>query len=835
MLLARLTELLLGLDSGFLSQEGVARLSFTPVLPGPPWAWTFGLLGVGAWWIWRCYRAELTARWGKALLGLRLCTLVLLVAALNGPELTLTRAIRQPSVVAILIDQSQSMAVADMQSAMAHAAGPSTGPATPVSIPRWQAAVGLLTSSSAGKATDSASPGELPGLLAGLAKQHEVRLYTFGNDAHLISGAAGNETGLSALKPTEDRTNLSKSLQRVTEDLAGQRLAGVVVLTDGREVPQSASANPSVTQAADHFAGQNVPVVAVVLGADRPPKNLALAGLNVQESAFANDLVLARATLSMMGMPAGNPVTVRLVNGVTGEQLAGVDGKPATTTVTPDAAGSSASGQVQVPVEVAFRPGSVGTLDVKMVVDEVQGEIDTQDNSVAARMAVMEARVVVLFVDGDPRWEYRYLKNELIRDKLIDVSCLLASADTGFAQEGDRPITRFPTTMEELATYDVIVLGDVSPRYFSDAQLRLIEEFVSQKGGGLAVVAGVRHTPGQYRGTVLEKVLPVRLGGLGTAGTVPGGAVRPFRIRPTEAGTASGFFRFLPDAQANAAYIASDLPSLFWYGQGVSAKPGVSEVYAEHPTDSGPDGRPAPLLVAGRYGAGRTIFSAIDDSWRWRYYTGESAFNTYWVQQLHWLARSRRLGQRTFALSVEKGVVEVGQNATVRLRVLDGRLLNGRPPPDVEIKDEAGMLVGKVPLVAQDSSGENWQGTWKVDRLGTLSIVDEALTRLTAGLGPQAKAGDEPEWPIVTGIRSRLELEDPRPSLQWPTEQATRSGGKVVEFSRAREEIPRLLPSRERIIPQETRQPILSSPLMLGLFIILLTLEWVGRKLKGLA
>ena len=72
--------------------------------------------------------------------------------------------------------------------------------------------------------------------------------------------------------------------------------------------------------------------------------------------------------------------------------------------------------------------------------------------------------------------------------------------------------------------------------------------------------------------------------------------------------------------------------------------------------------------MIGTYGTGWTIFSAIDDSWRWRFYTGESVFNTYWVQQLRYLARGRKIGQRKMTFAADRDVYELGGQVNVRLR-----------------------------------------------------------------------------------------------------------------------------------------------------------------------
>src|SRR4029079_11624086 len=118
-------------------------------------------------------------------------------------------------------------------------------------------------------------------------------------------------------------------------------------------------------------------------------------------------------------------------------------------------------------------------------------------------------------------------------------------------------------------------------------------------------------------------------------------------------------------------FIKDDLPAIFWYCRGITAKGGVGETFAEHPTDIGPDGRKAPILVFGRFGAGRTMFSAIDDSWRWRFYTGESVFDTYWIQQLRHLARSRKIGQRKINFNASRDTYTLGESVRLELTVLD--------------------------------------------------------------------------------------------------------------------------------------------------------------------
>ncbi len=296
----------------------------------------------------------------------------------------------------------------------------------------------------------------------------------------------------------------------------------------------------------------------------------------------------------------------------------------------------------------------------------------------------------MLYVDGYPRWEYRYLKDQMIRDKTMDISCLLTSADPTFHQEGTRPDSpqQFPESIEKLMDFDVILFGDVDPRQFADAQLQMVNDFVSKRGGGFGMIAGERFSPAQYRGTPIEAILPVNITKVDTD-QGHSSITQGFRPALTKTGEESSIFRFFTDRAANTEFLTNQIQPIFWYCHGITVKPGVGEVYAEHPSDTGPDGHHAPLLVLGRFGAGRTWFSAYDDSWRWRFYTGESVFDTYWVQQVRYLARSKKLGQRRLTLTSSRPNYELGEQVRLNLRILDPQLLQQLPEQiHVDITDE---------------------------------------------------------------------------------------------------------------------------------------------------
>jgi len=640
--------------------------------------------------------------------------------------------------------------------------------------------------------------------------EHEIRIASDPDIAPAVAAVA-------KLEPVGDSTQVLASILTTLHDLQGQRVAGVVVLTDGRDTPAH-----NISEGIEALKDYGVKVFPVAVGSEREPKNITVQGIELDDIAFQGDVVNVRAMVRATGYEPNHAVHLVLKDKKTGKPVMNKENKPAEVTVNiPD--------DKPVPVELQWQTSELGTKDLVFEAVGQPGELDATDNAREALVSVLDAKVNVLFVDGYPRWDYRYLKNALIRDKTVSVSCLLASADFNFLQEGNKPLPsagknvagHFPDTLAQLMEYDVIVLGDVDPHYFSDNQLQLINEFVN-RGGGFEMVAGERYAPQAYRNTPIEPILPVTLAHVEqTDPTVP--ITQGYRPVITKAGETTSLFRFFADRQKNADFIQHLIPELFWYCRGVTAKPSVGEVLAEHPTDIGPDGRKAPLLVAGRFG-GRTIFSAMDDSWRWRFYTDEPVFDTYWVQQLRYLARNRKIGQRRLTLTADQPVYELGGQVRLLLRVIDPGL--ARQLPDqirVEVKDAGGQTVRVENMVRQDGSGgETFAGSYTADKVG----------KYTIHLPPIVTGVDMMETPIEVTL-PKLELEDPRVDHVQLSRLAAETLGKPIDLANAAAEL-NAIPSVKRDEPKPNGEPLWNAPITMVLFVLLIGGEWVVRKINGL-
>ncbi|HEX4053735.1 MAG TPA: glutamine amidotransferase [Tepidisphaeraceae bacterium] len=821
----RLFEIILGLPSGFLSRQGHFTLQFNPSWPlqqyvGGAAVWNFILIVLSAALVVTIYRREGRTRRTRLILGiLRGALLGLVLLLLNRPVLTLGQARREPSVLAVLVDDSISMKVKDATLADGKPAS------------RLDAVVDLLG-------------GEDGRLLRQLAAVHDVRIYDFSRGPKEIanipgpSGATSEPTSrksdtavddavdaLRDLKPEGNGTQVVSSLTNVLQDLQGQRLAGVVVLTDGRETPAQA---PADALAAVKAFG--VDIFPIAVGSDHMPQNIAVQSVTFEDTAFVNDYTNLHVTLQASGYEPNHPITLALLrqsrqNGQT-VNVPVLDDSGNEITQTVEAVDDKPFG-----ADLQFKPTEADIPVANLVVEAKPqpGEMDDSDNFHPARLDVLDDNITVLYVDGYPRWDYRYLKNSLLRDKTIKVSCLLTSADPSFRQEGsddpNRPqhqdswrITAFPESMDQLLDYDVVIMGDVDPRQFTDAQLQMVSDFVSKKGGGFAMVAGPRWSPQSYRNTPIESILPVIITHT-EADDERQSITEGFRPVLTRAAAHYPIFRFFPQWAANEEFVKNHLPPIFWYCRGVMIKPGVGITLAEHPTDLGPDDHKAPILVIGAYGTGRTIFSAIDDSWRWRFYTGESVFNTYWVQQLRYLARGRKIGQRKMTFTADRDVYELGKQVTIQLQPLSPDLIQQLSPPvTVQIIDDAtGQAVRRLDLQRQDAASTIYSGSFTADRIGQFSAKLPHLTSEDSTISFKVAQPDmelqEPQ--VDTSFLNRLATESPIPFAQ--------AAPKLAEIR-----------SAAKVIPIDTAQPLWNAPLVMVVFVTLITIEWIVRKMVGL-
>src|SRR5262249_27748925 len=261
-------------------------------------------------------------------------------------------------------------------------------------------------------------------------------------------------------------------------------------------------------------------------------------------------------------------------------------------------------------------------------------------------------RIKVLYIEGAPRYEFRYVKTLLEREsdeeqgnKTVDLRVVLLDADDDYAKEDKTALVDVPPR-QELFDFDVILLGDVNPDDPKiKGRLKDLADFVRERGGGLLLIAGSDYSPHAYKDTALEAVLPVEP--KSPPKEDEDDREEGFRPVLSYEGLHHPIFSFSSDDAANLA-IWNKLAKIYWWAEGYQSKPGALDL-ALHPdrpslkerrgTDTSTGKHP--LVVQQFVGRGRTMFFGFDETWRWRFREDELHFNHFWIQTVRFLSQSR--------------------------------------------------------------------------------------------------------------------------------------------------------------------------------------------------
>jgi uncharacterized membrane protein len=278
-------------------------------------------------------------------------------------------------------------------------------------------------------------------------------------------------------------------------------------------------------------------------------------------------------------------------------------------------------------------------------------------------------------VSASPKYDFRFLKNLLSRrrqsdttDQLaIELTTVLQEADPDYAKQDTTAVRFFPSSMDELNQYDVVVFADADPNLLGTTALELLSEFVTDRAGGLVVLSGASFTPLAYRGTPLADLLPIEI----DAASIPvmdAELKDGFIPQLTPLGEQMAALQ-LADAISDSRSAWQGLPVWYWYVAAPQLRAGAT-VLAQHPSAKDLTGRPLPLITLQFVGAGKVIFHATDDTWRWaRGDGGEEIYARYWQQILRYLGRARLLqDERRLDFHTDRLEYRADEEVTIRLR-----------------------------------------------------------------------------------------------------------------------------------------------------------------------
>ena len=654
-------------------------------------------------------------------------------------------------------------------------------------------------------------------LVKQLGQHYNLRLYFAGSSARAVGGERSETlAAIQEAAPDEPSSRLGNCLRDVLEAQRGRPTAAVILLTDG-----VTTEGKSLVEAAQYARRKTVPLFLVGLGSDRPARDLRLADLLVDEAAFVGDII--NFDVKLVGEGYTGDAVVKLTRA---GDSAVLDSAPLDERKIKLAKSGAAQG-----VRLAHRADKAGEFEYVVEVVPREGEANVENNVLRRKIAIREETIRVLLVQAYPSFEFRFLKQMLLRElnanqpadaKAAGFRTVLQEADLEYVETDKTAERVFPVSKDELFTYDVLIFGDVNPALLSPSIMQNIYDFVTVRGGGVIFVAGPRYTPLAYRDTPLEPLMPLSLDTV----SVPDQdrqVTEAFHPRLTPLGRASPMMQLADEPAANEKLWQSGLAPLRWFATVPDLRPGV-RILAEHPTARTDDNRSLPIIALQFVGAGKVVFHATDETHRWRFRVGDVYFARYWIQTIRYLCRSRLLsGNRTAELTTDREQYRRGEVVQLRVRFLDDRLAPAQDDGVTVVVQREGSERRSITLRRNSSD----RGVFE----GSAAQLPDGQYR--AWVAAPTLEGQPPSLQFAIAAPPG-ELARTQMDVLELREAAKISVGKFYHFQDAGKLLNDLPRGRQVRIESLPPKPIWNAPLLAGIFVGLIAAEWMLRKRVGL-
>ena len=593
---------------------------------------------------------------------LRLMALATVVFCLFRPVLVLSSIVPQQNFLGILIDNSRSMEIADRDNE-----------------PRRTF-------------VDRSFESETSRLRAALADRFALRFFKF-------SSATERLTDLNELDYEGTRTDLGSALNRARDELSGVPLSGLVVVSDGADNSESV-----LTESLRGLSTDGIPVYTVGLGHEAFERDIQLSRVEMPRSVLQGTSLVIDVVIGQVGY-SGTSIVVqaedegRLVS--TEDVQLPANGEPAT-------------------VRMRLTATETGPRIFRFSVPVQAGEMVTQNNVREVLIVVEDRREKILYFEGEPRFEVKFVRRAVADDENLQVVVLQRTADNKYLRldvdDADTLVGGFPKTREELFQYRGLILGSIEARYFTPDQLRMIASFVNQRGGGFLMLGGrSAFAEGGYVGTPIADILPVVLGEPLLIDGNP--AFTEITVSPTRAGQTHPVMQ-VDDTEEASAERWRNLPAVSSLNPIFETKPGATTLLTG---TSESDERI--VLAFQRYGAGKTLALPIQDSWMWQMHADvapdDMTHELFWRRLLRWLVDG--VPDQVVA-SVRRDHVEPGEPIELLTEVVDGTYLRMNNSQVIaEMTSPSGDFV-EIPL--------DWTTERDGEYKGHITPTEEGLYRI---------------------------------------------------------------------------------------------------------
>ena len=706
---------------------------------------------------------------GWLLVLLRGVFFLILLVLIMRPSLVLSTLVPRENILSILVDNSRSMGIRD------------TGE------PRGQAARRLLSEDS--------------DFVSDLEEKFYLRFFRFDSHSKRIEAPF-------QLDWQGNQTNLTAGLERILSENKNLPLGGIVLFSDGSD-----NSYRDFTEVLSELKVRNIPVHAVGLGPEAPTRDIEITQVSAPRSLLPDTVAIVRVTLRRWGFTGSRGLLeVREGNSLlqTKEVYFPRDSKT-------------------LVEELKLTPKSEGIKTYHFRLLPLEGEQIRENNQRTTVIQVRNSKPRILYVEGHPRWEYKFIRQAMAEDENLRLETLLRTALNKFYRQGIAEETilaaGFPSTRKELFDYKALIFGSVESSFFTYPQMEMVRDFVGKRGGGFLMLGG--HSSfgaGLYQNTPIEEILPVWLDSTGQDDHTSTSRYVQTRgqFRLTQHGNRHPALQLLPAEEGNDSQKWSEMPELTDWNRVGSTKSGAILLAHLRADEAHHD---VPLLVFQRYGRGQTLALLTGSSWRWQMLQDhqDQSHETFWRQMLRWLVRSAK-----DPVMVETEREIYGENEVVRIRAeVNDRSFNRINDARVEalITSPSGVL-SKLPLQWSAHEDGVYQEEWIPQEEGLYQV--QVLTeRKTTGQESYGQAATH----FLISSRTR-EYFDAFQKPEFLQKLARETGGNYYTLSNV-QRIP------EEIVYTKKRSSVIEvldlwdMPINLLLLVSLLVSEWILRKSRG--
>lgn len=755
-------------------------------------------------------------RW--VLLFFRLCVIGWLLFLILKPLWVEEEIVKTPRPIVVLIDNSKSMQQQDQRTTNEDRLRVN------IAYTNWSdEAVKAPARPTRQDFVKLAINGQKLGLLKKLAEKGPVQAYLFGRTSRRLSEEdlskfAEASSEKLPYKASEPETRLYDAiLERVRQESVDMP-AAIVVLTDGRDIGSSVT----LEEAAKECLARGVPLYVYGVGCSNL-ESLQVKEVIAPEIVFVKDTATVRVRWRAQGITKGEFNVQLNLNG----QLIDEKGVPVI------------EGLEDYEHEFKFVPrkdqitSGAGELVATVTLDRKE---DALTDSLNRAVRVADDKVKVLYLEGQPRFEYKFLRNVLLRDRRVDLTVFQTDADPDVTRV--KPYIREFPDRKDLFSYNMIILGDFPREVLGENGPELIREFV-EKGGGLILLAGRLHAPAEYVNTKLAEALPVEFQEIKF---VPDPGLKPsgFLPRRTLQGERSEMLSLADDPKLNNQYW-QELPPIYWHYPVTKLRPAATALLV-HPTATLENGAAMPIIAMQYYGRGLSVFWGMEETWAWRQNKEDEFYARLWGQLIYRIGLSGINNSRRAQLSLDYSDPVVGQTSRLYARLFDTEFEPLKAPEVTAVLVQTDVKTGKEKTQTvllkpiPDRPGE-YSLDLPHDQPGSFTI------RLP-DFGESESKDTVPAISFRVGYPPDSELL-PTPLAEEDLRRLVRlargfnrgpEGGKPGDWLFREEDLSQLPASiaPQEVVSERRKETVLWNFWTLSIFAGLIAVEWVARRLANL-